>query len=293
LKSNQWHEWHSWALAAEIAILSWEVALLAGYKPEYCEEGGKACERLQDPVSLMRYPLVYALDWIEANDKIVVALAGLAVAIFTFTLWRSTHLLWRETRDAGETNKKIALAAERSAKAAIGIELPIIRQFDWPELVHLSKPVPEDRTYASLRVDGGRPQRYSTLHTIDVWNAGRTSAIATALRIGWDVCVRLPEEPRYRHTEGYPGGITIRAGQEGGAHALDPGRFTIELSDAEIADIASDKRWFWLFIDIEFVDFIQEVHHARMCWRWDTFGVNIGQYFPNVVDAPEAYTKQT
>lgn len=130
-------------------------------------------------------------------------------------------------------------------------------------------------------------------HTVEVWNAGRTPAIATALRVGWAICGQLPATPTYQHTERLPGGITIRAGVEAGGHTLDPGRFTIELSESEVSDVASDKRYFWMFVEIEFTDFMRESHKAHLCWRWDTLGDNGGTYGPRVVEAPPAYTEQT
>ena len=107
----EWESWQRWFLAIEILIISWEAPLLRS-QPYDCKQHAKACESLKEPSSFIGYPFGYYVDWIERHHDVVIALGGLAVALFTFTLWRSTRALWRETRKGGDITERLAKAAE-------------------------------------------------------------------------------------------------------------------------------------------------------------------------------------
>jgi hypothetical protein len=58
------------------------------------------------PKHLVLFILGKTFELIEHNDKIIVALSGIAVAAFTGTLWWSTKGLWRVTNDTLEQAEK-------------------------------------------------------------------------------------------------------------------------------------------------------------------------------------------
>jgi hypothetical protein len=52
--------------------------------------------------------------FVEENDNLIVAVSTVAIAFFTFTLWRATNKLW----SAGEKQIGVAQAGVDAAKAA-------------------------------------------------------------------------------------------------------------------------------------------------------------------------------
>ena len=131
--NRQWSGPQLSLLGILLVILTWEVAVLAGYQPAVCSAntcGGRTA---------LLYPLAAIVDWIksEDNDKAVVAFATIGLMVFTATLWWSTYQLWQ----AGERQARISIlgiqasdqasarqlelssdATERQLRAYVGIE---------------------------------------------------------------------------------------------------------------------------------------------------------------------------
>lgn len=184
-----------------------------------------------------------------------------------------------------------ARAAELNAKAAIGIELPFLRAIP-PELLGMAEPIPEEGPYGGY-VNDGPPVAYNALGSIEIDNLGRTPAYSLALSFGWAVARVLPETPpdfqqiiRMNHN------LVLAAGEETDCH-LD---VCITLSREEIKDAADDKKWLWIFGEIEYRDFMDQLQAARFCWRFanrNPPGDLKLYYLASDGDPPAAYTRRT
>jgi hypothetical protein len=106
--------------------------------------------------------------WIDDRHDFVSAAAALAVAIFTFTLWRATDKLWA----AGERQlEHLSVTAERQLRAYVNVTRVTVKDF-------------------------GLRARYF----VEIKNYGQTPAYRTALQvavnlIGFPVVGQLPDVP--------------------------------------------------------------------------------------------------
>jgi hypothetical protein len=76
--------------------------------------GNQTCATVHEPVfRLLRF------IWVHADRDNINAFAAVAVAIFTFTLWRSTLKLWEAGEKQRESNERIA-ALQRHSSEKIG-----------------------------------------------------------------------------------------------------------------------------------------------------------------------------
>ena len=136
----EWESWQRWILAIEAAVSVWTLPF-ARYQPHDCRQHPKACESLKDPLSFLYYPLGSYLDWIDRHHDVVIALGGLAVALFTFTLWRSTHRLW----EAGE---KQFIASHRPRVIVRSIRVPVL--WDYTDKTDAGEKIEWRWLYATL-----------------------------------------------------------------------------------------------------------------------------------------------
>ena len=150
-------------------------------------------------------------EFIEHYDKIIAALSGVAVAAFTGTLWWSTRKLWkagltqfdaaqnnaeRQSKDmqehisvsrmgafatvnAAHAAQKSADAADRSARAAIALQLPIIRI------------VPDKLGHGDGIVDD-KPYEDCSVHSVMLSNLGPAKAFPKEIAYGWALGNELP-----------------------------------------------------------------------------------------------------
>src|SRR5262245_45750693 len=75
------------------------------------------------------------------------------VAAFTIKLVQITRDLWVVTKESADAARKAADAADLSAHAALGMELPIVRATRPADLLMLDKPVPVDKPYGGIVAD--------------------------------------------------------------------------------------------------------------------------------------------
>src|SRR3990172_4756251 len=95
-------------------------------------------QSLNGPVLSVLIDSIGAVErFIERHEKLLIVLATIAIAAFTYTLWRATSGLFemaeKQSTDIAKSlaiAKKSADAAERQSKAAIAVELPILRIID-------------------------------------------------------------------------------------------------------------------------------------------------------------------
>ena len=129
MKTKWWWDWQSWLIAALLAWLAWELSLFLGVHPNECigQQGNARAAYYDCPRHLI---LFYPLNWVgrfaRLNDSAFVALSGLAVALFTFTLWRSTEKLWA----AGERQYRLSQdTARRQLRAYMSIRKVEVTEF--------------------------------------------------------------------------------------------------------------------------------------------------------------------
>lgn len=98
------------------------VGYLLGFIPAHIEVCEGAKEADQQNCSL--HPLLSGiLAWVNANEGLILSIATIFIAVFTFNLRRSTDKLWL----AGEEQIKIAKTAADAAKASADASLVALR----------------------------------------------------------------------------------------------------------------------------------------------------------------------
>ena len=215
------------------------------------------------------------------------------VAFYTFVLGIFTALLAVVSAiqigfliEANKTARRAAEAADLSARAAIGIELPIVRALI-QDIEHLDEPIVEGKGYATA-LSHGAPQQYSAVSDIHFMNYGRSLGFATHLELGWRVARTLPEVPKYNKTIILPHGSIIRPQEH---LFIVEVHTTLELTKREQQKSQTGESALWLFGSLHYRDFLDRKHEARFCWRRcrredDT------HYFDSDGDPPTEYTRQ-
>lgn len=207
---------------------------------------------------------------------LVVASLQAAFFVWQLIMMRSTV---RAAADA-------ASAARLNARAAIGIELPVLRVL-LPDLVDTDELIPAEGPYAGGVTDGP-PGRYSAISFPEIKNFGRTPAFPEEISVGWMVASELPVVPRY-----------LRRDRPSHASVIEPDgtysphvHYGIELSAAERASAASGTAWLWVYGVIQYRDFLQTSRKARFCWRYANQNVDSVFYaFASDGGPPSAYVR--
>lgn len=225
---------------------------------------------------------------IDSADKTYWLGAFMAViAIFQLALFAvQLHMMRQNIVDTANAAK----AAELNAKAAIGIELPFLKAIP-SDLLGTDAPIPEEGPYGGY-VNDGPPVTYNVLGPIEISNLGRTPAYSLAVSIGWLVARALPEQPlafqrkiRMNHNMVLAAGAEIDFSTD----------VCIELSDEDVKDAAQDVKWLWVFGEIEYRDFMDQLQTARFCWRFanrNPPGDRGLYYLSSDGEPPAAYTRR-
>ena len=108
-------------LASVAALVAVYFAFVNAGAVPYAKVCSKGVEAQQDRCTYWDAVTAIVLRFIvflDDHNGTVAALAGLAVAGFTFALWASTEKLWREATDSGRLGRRTAYAALVAARAA-------------------------------------------------------------------------------------------------------------------------------------------------------------------------------
>ncbi len=189
------------------------------------------------------------------------AAALFQLGLFTWQL-RLIRRSLEDTRASADAASVAAHAAELNARAAIGIELPVLRIRPPDDIVHTDSLIDDDQPYGGI-VNDGPLTRFSAIALLRVENHGRTPAFPTSISVGWQVTHRLPEVPNYRHTAVLNHAAVIRPDD---LLTLDQ-HYGIELTEEEIASSAAGTSWLWFYGALKYRDFLHEEHVQRFCWR--------------------------
>ena len=113
----------AWGTAAVALIIVWIAAEFPGVLPDYvsvpCEDADQADDNDCAPVHVVLWPLWALSRFAEIFADQIIALGTLAIAAFTYTLFRSTNRLWL----ASERQHVLAEdTAERQLRAYVGVK---------------------------------------------------------------------------------------------------------------------------------------------------------------------------
>ena len=160
-----------------------------------------------------------------------------------------------------KTARIAAEAAELSARAAVAIELPIIKM----SLSALSNGATLEN---KIRTD------HISVHFVTFTNLGRTKAFPVELRYGFAIKT-LPEKPKYTFVDAFKYDDIF--------DAPSPKEFRKFLSQSYVlaidawSDIRSGKLPVWFFCELAYLDFMQDrERNAAYCWRWEPLGLAPG-----------------
>lgn len=194
----------------------------------------------------------------------------------------------KEAKTAADAAAKSANAADLSARAVIRIELPIIRAYG-PELIDVNRPIPREGPIVGT-VNDLTPGTFSNVNSIEFRNNGRTPALLSSIKIGWQITKNLPPVPTYSHSETLNKGQIIKADSE---ETIELPRHTITLTQDQIDAVIAKTVYCWFFVSLSYSDFMDDLHEARFCWRWgcpDGAGIH---YFASDGNPPVDYTRKT
>lgn len=287
-----------------IAIVAWAIIGLPAVKyleqtpPNYREqpakapqENGRTSQAFAKTVAKEKQPegqkegKWYSTFLNHAPDWFVAIFTGLLVYV-TYRLVKSTNKLW----EAGERQiaiaKQAADAATLSAKAAIGMELPIIRTHGNVGLIRIKDNLEQSDFPKIFRSGGvystGTPGKNNILVGIDFKNHGRTTAFPTKIDVGWIVEATIPPEPNYFVSAVFPPTAIIKEGDDvTSAPRIEK---IVELSESDQSALTDGTKILWVYASLHYRDFMNLPHEARFCWRSRT-GV-LGR----ANNVPDAYT---
>jgi hypothetical protein len=167
-------------------------------------------------------------------------------------------------------------AAMLSARAAIAIELPIIRTAIGTLGFALSKVGDAEET-ASAWVDH-----------LTFSNLGKSKAFPIELRLGETIGDQLPKIPRYTYTKQFlPNYIFEPDPRATPRMSID--QFTIDMSLADQGLLVSDQMQLWIYCCLVWDDFMGTRHESGFCWLW-TGSAGKGAFR---VDQSAAYNHKT
>lgn len=201
------------------------------------------------------------------------------VAFYTFVLTGFTGLLAFVSFFQGvlllrsdRTARIAANAADLSARAAIAIELPILRA------------APNGLSHGSTR-EFGITREHCSAHYVNISNGGKTKALPIELQYGYSVGA-LPKAPRYPFTETYDPNAVIETDPKVTQTFL---RENCHLEMGEWSLISSGNLTLWIYWNLVYMDFMRNRREAAFCWRW--YGAP-GQGFFRPDPTPE-YNRKT
>lgn len=210
--------------------------------------------------------------WVPTDS---VGLYTLVLCVFTGVLAAVSIFQGVMLIRSDKTARIAANAADLSARAAIALELPVI------------KIEPEGLSFGRRKDDAGCPVSYLTLHRISFFNHGRTQAIPTKISWGWTVGKTLPEIPEYKFVKGFDAGTVLNPDTATPTrNILADKPFETGLDQQDI--IYKGTVTLWFYCRLEFNDFIDNTHFIGRCWRYEPSGK--GTLIP---DAEGAYSYRT
>ncbi len=228
-------------------------------------------------------------DYTRDLAHFTLLLAVIAVFQAGFFVWQLV-LMNRGVKDArdaadgamaGAANtKSVADAASLNARAAIALALPILRATPSNPIMLSAKPKAGQTRFDGM-INQGRMSKYSYIKEMQVRNVGRTAATPTRINIGWSVCERLNDVPVY--TVSHPAHHNAIIVADGEVHtSLD---LVVEIDDASLAALYDGISEFWLYVSVEYLDFMDGEREVRFCWKRER--VPVGHLMARWISPPD------
>ncbi len=201
-------------------------------------------------------------------------LAGFSLAVALVAIGQAGLFIWqlRYMRQGMNDATIAANAAALGARAAVAIELPIIRV------------APEKASYGE-GIEFGVRTEYLYLQRMLYTNGGRTKAFPIAIEFGWTVGDDLPAEPVYKHTKTFGIDYTLRPD----VPDFDDMDVAMDLPNSCYDQIRSGATKMWLYCRFTYLDFMQTKRDAGFCWLRHE-GLGGGRF---LIDATPAYNRKT
>lgn len=204
-----------------------------------------------------------------------VALAALTAILAFFAFKQS-----RDMKKSLALANKAADAADKSARAAIGLELPIIRM------------IPDNLISGSTQSGDELIVSYA-VSSIVFANYGRTSAFPIEVKSGMIIGDELPPEPRYSSNDMFAMDASLDPTHSNQSSPITrEKRLTncvVVLREGEHDKIHSDTTNVWLYCSLVYRDFMDERREVGLCWRLTRYGYD-REWRP---DTTPAYNRKT
>ncbi len=196
------------------------------------------------------------VDWLETNNEAVMALATIAIALFTFTLWQTSEEHSRHMEESIAIANKSADAAKKSADSFQSIERA--RLFLKVE----RDPPPKPGQYIE-----GVKEGYNQVK-ISIVNEGKSLAVLT--KINWHVGVMNDKEIddkiselTSRKTE-FPNGVIIIRRE--GTKKIPAG---YDITKIDLQKINEETAFYVCLGHIKYKDVFRRVRPIVFCWKDD------------------------
>lgn len=228
-------------------------------------------------------------SWLQRLWTDPVATFTAALAILTFGLvgagaWQGYLILRAE-----KLTRSALLNSQKATRAAIALELPVIRAQP-PRLLTVNQFPVDDAPFGGL-VCNVIPSHRSVIDQLYVLNGGRTHATPIAISMGWHVGQKLPEKPNYVQRTHSARQAWILQPATRIAAGIDP--LCIELTAQQVDGLKAKDLTLWLYARVEYEDFLDTVREARFCWHWtQANGLGLFHFAP-ARDVPPDYTYKT
>lgn len=183
-----------------------------------------------------------------------VALYTAVLSFFSGVLVVVSFVQIRYLIRADKTARISAIAANLSARAAIGLQLPIIR-IQPTSLGHGEDPESEN----------------CYVHSVTVFNNGATKAFPKEIIYGWTVGEALPAKPSYRFSNRFPLNSIL---EPNGKNVMQNLTGLQLLKKGEWSKICGGN-YLWFYCTIFYEDFMEERRGHGFCWLW-TGGMGMG-----------------
>jgi hypothetical protein len=200
---------------------------------------------------------------VKITDKLLVVLTGLLVGVGAF---QAFYLLGTLKATAVAAN-----AAALSARAAIALQLPIIR-------------VDPDSLGHGESTSGQEIIEDCYVHSVSISNLGDTKAFPKEVLFGWTAGETLPDKPKYRFTAKSPHNCILKPNQIG---LVQPLHGSLVLKEGQWTKICGGN-YLWFYCAVLYVDFMGEIRSHGFCWRWGYTGMGMGWR----VDKAAAYNEK-
>ena len=207
--------------------------------------------------------------WVEAFAALITAIFTGILAVATIRLWNSTKGLHDETKKLAalaevqsadtkasiEVARRAAEAAELTARAAIGVELPILNL----ESMQCHPPIPKE--------EEGMSKWCSVLSpSLSVKNFGRTHAFVKGILITVEIAKTIPDEPVYNESDDSAEDVVLEAGTE---HEFSSWwlRASDKFTIYQLKALHSHKEKLFIYGYLTFKDFVGTEHRRGFIYQ--------------------------